>query len=350
MKNLKGFDCQGKKILLRCDFNVPLSEQGNILDDFRIKQSLATIEYLQKNKAMVILLSHLGRPQEDKSNLEKYSLRPIAFRIEELLKVKVKFLSYCIGSEAKQEIGKMKPGEIVLLENLRFHKEEEENDSDFAKELAFLGDIYINDAFAVCHRKHASIVGIPEYLVSGQGLLLEKEIKILTDLIKNPKRPLISIIGGKKAETKARFINKVSEIADFVLINEILNKEIEEKGIILNNPQKIIRPIDNIDTFDIGPKTIGLFKEKIKKAKTVFWSGPLGKIEDKKYRNGSEQIVKAIIENNVFSIVGGGETVEFIHESGESLKFNHLSTGGGAMLAFLSGEELPGLEALKYGS
>jgi len=262
----------------------------------------------------------------------------------------VRFLSDCIGNEVKKEIDKMELGEIVLLENLRFHKQEEENDSDFAKELASLGDIYINDAFAVCHRKHASIVGIPQYLVSGQGLLLEKEIKILTDLIKNPKRPLISIIGGKKAETKARFINKISEIADFVLINEVLDKEIEEKGIILNNPQKIIRPIDNIDTFDIGPKTIELFKEKIKKAKTVFWSGPLGKIEDKEYRNGSEQIAKAIIESNVFSIMGGGETIEFINQSGESSKFNHLSTGGGAMLSFLSGEELPGLQALKYGS
>ncbi len=347
MKSLKDFNCHGKKILLRCDFNIPLSEQGNILDDFRIKQTLPTIEYLKERGVKVILISHLNRPEGKEL---KYSLRVVGVRLQELLGFNVRFLSDCIGDEVKKEIDKMELGEIVLLENLRFHKQEEENDSDFAKELASLGDIYINDAFAVCHRKHASIVGIPQYLVSGQGLLLEKEIKILTDLIKNPKRPLISIIGGKKAETKARFINKISEIADFVLINEILDKEIEEKGIILNNPQKIIRPIDNIDTFDIGPKTIELFKEKIKKAKTVFWSGPLGKIEDKEYRNGSEQIAKAIIESNVFSIMGGGETIEFINQSGESSKFNHLSTGGGAMLSFLSGEELPGLQALKYGS
>ena len=347
MKNLREFECKDKKILVRCDFNVPLSEQGNILDDFRIKQSLPTIEYLQRNKAKVILLSHLGRPQGDKLNINKYSLKPIAARIEELLKTKVKFLPDCIGGEVRQEVGKIKAGEIVLLENLRFHKEEEENDSGFAKELASLGDIYVNDAFAVCHREHASVVAITQYLPSGQGFLLEKEIKILNGLLENPQKPLVAIVGGKKIETRLKLIDRIAEIADWVLVGGLLEREIKEKNIKLKVPEKIIVAVDNVEGLDIGPRTINLFREKIKSAKTVFWSGSLGKTEDEKFQKGSREIISAIIKSKAFSIAGGGETVKFINQLGESSKFNHLSTGGGAMLAFLSGEELPGIKALE---
>ncbi len=345
MKGLKDFDCQGKKILLRCDFNVPLSEQGNILDDFRIKQALPTIKYLIEKRAKILLISHLNRPRGKEL---KYSLKVVGKRFQELLGTNVKFLSDCIGPIVKQEIDKMESNEIVLLENLRFHKEEKENNPEFAKKLADLADIYINDAFSVCHRTHASVVGITKHIISGQGLLLEKEIKVLEEIIENPKTPLIAIFGGKGDGFRA--INKISERVDFILINELIDKEIKKRKIVFKNPEKIISPIDDIDTFDIGPQTIDLFKEKIKKAKTVLWSGPLGKIEDKEYRNGSEQIAKAIIESGAFSIIGGGETMEFINQLGLSSKFNHISTGGGAMLSFLAGERLPGIEALKkYG-
>ena len=345
MKGLKDFDCQGKKILLRCDFNVPLSEQGNILDDFRIKQALPTIKYLIEKRAKILLISHLNRPRGKEL---KYSLKVVGKRLQELLRTNVKFLSDCIGPIVKQEIDKMESNEIVLLENLRFHKEEKENNPEFAKKLADLADIYINDAFSVCHREHASVAGIAQHIISGQGLLLEKEIKVLEGIIENPKTPLIVIFGGKGDGFKA--ISKILNKADLILINELIEKEIDKRKIVFKNPEKIIGPIDSINTFDIGPKTISLFKEKIKKAKTIFWSGPLGKIEEEKYRNGSEEITKAIISSKAFSIAGGGETMEFINQLGLSSKFNHLSTGGGAMLSFLADEKLPGIEALrKYG-
>jgi len=243
----------------------------------------------------------------------------------------------------------MQPGEILLLENLRFHKEEEEGDLDFAKELSKLGDIYINEAFSVCHRSHASIVGLPRYLPSGAGLLLEKEIEVLTNLMEGPEKPLLAIIGGKKVETKVKLIDKISEISDSVLIGGLIKKEIEEKKIKLKNPQKIISPVDNILTFDIGPKTIEHFKEKISKAKTIFWNGPLGMTEEEEFTKGSKEIAKAIIESGAFSIVGGGETIEFINRIGLIDKFSYVSTGGGAMLAFLAGEKLPGIAALEEG-
>ncbi|PIV12836.1 MAG: phosphoglycerate kinase [Candidatus Nealsonbacteria bacterium CG03_land_8_20_14_0_80_36_12] len=367
LKSLSNFDVQEKRVLLRCDFNVPLDEKGNILDDFRIKKSLPTIEYLIEKGAKPVLLSHLGRPKKG----QRFSLKPVALRLEELLKRKVypvksfteskrkspilfnrvKFLDDCIGEKVEKEIEKMKAGEIILLENLRLHKEEEENDKGFAQELAKLGEIFINDAFSVCHREHASIVGIAKFLASGTGFLLEKEIKTLGNLLKSPKKPLISLVGGKKVESKVKLVDKISEISDLVLIGSLIKAEIEKKKISLKYPQKIVKPIDCI--FDgerclsIGPKTVHLFKEKIEKAKTIFWSGPFGKIEEKKYSKASKDIAKAIVESRAFSVVGGGETVEFVNKIGLAEKFNYVSTGGGAMLAFLSGEKLPGIEALK---
>lgn len=344
MKTIREFDLNNKKVLVRCDFNVPLSEKGEILNDFRIKQTLPTIEYLTRKKAKAILLSHL----EDKS--QKFSLKPVAKRLKALLKKEVRFLNDCIGEKIKREIEKTKAGEIVLLENLRLYKEEEENDAHFAKSLASLGDLYINDAFAVCHRAHASVVGIPKYLPFGAGFLFEKELKILTNLIKRPQKPLLAIIGGEKIETKAKLIDKISRIADFVLIGGLIKKELDEKKIKLKYPQKILEPIDSRGNGrDIGPKTINLFREKIEKAKTIFWNGPLGQTEKEKFSQGSEKIAKAIIESKAFSVAGGGETVEFINRLGLVKKFNHLSTAGGAMLAFLSGEKLPGIAALKHG-
>lgn len=347
MKTLKDFDLREKRILVRCDFNVPLDDQGNILDDFRVKETLPTIEYLIKERAMIILMSHLGRPKgEVQDNLR---LEPVRKKLSQLLGLEIKMAPDCTGGEVEKMVKEMKPGEIVLLENLRFRKEEEENDENFSRELAKLAKIYINDAFAVCHRAHASVVGVAKLLPSGIGFLLEKEITILKKMMENPEKPLIAIIGGKKVETKARVINKISEVADFILISGLIKKEIETKGTILSHVEKIVKPVDEYgEGRDIGPKTIEIFKEKIKAAKTVFWSGPFGKIEEEEFARGTKEIAEAIIESGVFSIVGGGETVDFIGNLGLISKFNHVSTGGGAMLSFLAGEELPGLEVLKW--
>ena len=374
MKTLKEFKLKNKRVLVRCDFNVPLDQRrGIILDDFRIKETIPTIEYLTKKGAKIILMTHLGRPEG--RVVESLRLTPIQDRLMEYLDLSVTKTQDCIGKEVEDWTNEMQSGEILLLENLRFHKEEEENDENFAKELSRLGDIYINDAFGASHRAHASIVGVPKYLPSGAGFLLEKEINILTDLIKRPKEPLVAIIGGAKAEEKVRLINNFSEIADFVLIGGLIKREIKDynppttsevpsrrvvggsesrsrserasKNIQLKHPKKIVEPIDEIEGKDIGPETVNIFKKKISQAKTIFWNGPLGKIEEKRFLKGTEEIAKAIIKSGAFSVVGGGETVEFINKIGLVDKFNHISTGGGAMLEFLSGEKLPGIESLK---
>lgn len=341
---------QNKKVILRCDFNVPLeqakiaspsflSSKMKILDDFRIRQALPTIQYLIKKNARIILMSHLAG---------NFSLKPIAERLGRLLQRKVKFLDDCVGEKVKKSIENMNAREIVLLENLRLHKGEEKNDANFALDLAKLGDVYINDAFGVCHRAHASVVGIPKYLPSAPGFLLKKEIKALTSLLKFYKKPLIAIVGGKKVETKAKLINKISEIADFVLIGDMIAKELKDKKIKLKYPFKIVSPCDKSGRArDISPETVNLFKNKIRSAKTIFWTGPLGMVEKKEYQRGSLQIARAIAKKRIFSVVGGGETIWFLGKNKLISKFSHASTGGGAMLAFLSGEKMPGLEALK---
>jgi phosphoglycerate kinase len=344
-KTLRDFDVIGKRILVRADFNVPLSAEGEILDDFRIKKTIPTIQYLIEGGAKVILMSHLGRPQGEV--VESLRMNPVQNRLMEYLDLSITKAPDCVGEGIERWTKEMLPGEILLLENLRFHKEEEENNENFARELSRLGDIYINDAFGVSHRAHASIVGIPKFLPSAAGFLLEREIQVLSDLIKKPEKPLVAIIGGAKVEKKAKFIDKISEIADFVLINGLIQKEAKEKNIQFKHPEKIIEPIDGVQGNDIGPKTINLFREKISQAKTVFWNGPLGMIEKEEFSEGTKVIAQAIIESGAFSVVGGGETVYLFQRIGLIESFNHVSTGGGAMLAFLSGESLPGLEVLK---
>lgn len=346
MKTLKDFNFKNKRVLIRCDFNVPLNDQGEILDDFRIKQSIPTIEYLIKEGAKVILMSHLGRPGG--KVVEKLRLTPIQTRLMEYLDVSVTKAPKCTGVDLENWTHQMQAGEVFLLENLRFYREELENNIKFASEIAKLGDIYINDAFATCHRNQASVISLPKYLPHGLGLLLEKEIEFLNKIIKNPKRPLVAIIGGKKVErTKLNLINRFSEQGDWVLIGGLIKKGIKDKNIKLHYPQKVIQPVDEVLGLDISQKTINLFKEKISEAKTIFWDGVLGKTEEKEFQVGSEAIARAIIASRAFSVIGGGETVLFINRLGLSDKFNHVSTGGGAMLTFLSGEKLPGLEALK---
>ncbi len=345
MKTLKDFNFKGKRVLVRCDFNVPLSNEGIVLDDFRIKETIPTIEYLIKKGAKVILISHLGRPEG--KVVEQLRLTPIQNKLMEYLDLSIVKTPDCLGPEIEEWIAKMQAGEILLLENVQFNPGEKENDLDFAKTLASYADIFIMEAFGQAHRNYASIASLPKYLPSGVGFLLEEEIKVLTNLRENPEKPLIAIIGGAKVKTKAKLINKISEIADFVLIGGLVRKEVKEKGIVPNYPQKIIEPVDEIEGKDIGPKTIEIFKEKISLAKTIFFNGVVGMIEKEEFSKGTKKVLEAIIESKAFSVIGGGETVEFVNKLSLAPKFNHLSTGGGAMIAFIAGEKLPGIEALK---
>jgi len=345
MKTLPDFNFKNKRVLVRCDFNVPLSGQGEILDDFRIKQTIPTIEYLIKKEAKVILMSHLGRPEG--KVVEGLRLTPIQEKLMEYLDLSVTKAPDCVGKEVEEWVREMEPGEILLLENLRFHKEEEKGEENFTKNLAKLGDIFINEAFSVCHRSQASVVGITKYLPSGAGFLLEKEIEILSQIIKNPERPLIVIIGGSKVKDKAKVIGKFLEIGDWILVGNLVAKEIREKEMTMKNLEKIIFPVLNGQILDLDKKTIENFKEKIKMAKTIFWAGPLGKIEEKKYQKGTREIARAIIKSRAFSVVGGGDTIEFLNKAKVIEKFNHISTGGSALLEFLAEEKLPGIEALE---
>ena len=344
MKTLKDFSVIDRRVLVRCDFNVPLDEKGNILDDFRIRQTLPTIKYLVDNKAKIILMSHLGEPGG--KVVPELKLDVVAEKLAEYLKFPIGKEDDCIGPDAETESNKLEPGRILLLENLRFHKEEMDNDPDFAKKLSYLGDIYVNDAFGVCHRDQASVTGVPQNLSSCAGLLLEKEIESLDRVIKNPEKPMIAIVGGTKVETKSKFINSISKVADYVIISGLIAKEVAEKNIKFEFPEKIIIPTGQLDALDINDESIKMFQEKIMQAKTILWNGPFGKFEEKEYVKGTLAIAKAIIDSGAFSVVGGGETVEFLNKQSMIDKFSHVSTGGGAMLQYLSGDSLPGLDAL----
>ncbi len=346
MRTLKEFDVKNKKVLVRCDFDVPLSKEGGISDVFRIKQSISTIDYLVKEGAKVILISHLGRPKG--TTVDSLRMNPVAKELSELLARPVVKLDDCVGPEVENAVNAMKAGEVILLENVRFHKEEEENDSNFAGQLAKLGDLYVNNAFADSHRDHASITGINKYLPSAAGFTLATEIKVLSGLINDPKKPLVVIIGGAKVEeTKLKVIDRFSDLAQAFLLGGLVAKEIKDKNVKLRNPEKIVWPKDETGGGkDIGPETMRSFKDKISLAKTVFWNGPLGLIEEEEFSLGSKQIAEDIIESKAFSVVGGGDTVGFINRLGLAEKFGYVSTGGGAMMEFLAGEELPGIKAL----
>jgi 3-phosphoglycerate kinase len=345
MKSLKDFSVAGKRILLRCDFNVPLDEKGNILDDFRIKQTLPTIKYLIDNNAKIILMSHLGEP--DGKVVKGLKLDKVAEKLSGYLNFSITKLDDCVGPEVESGVNKLSEGEVLLLENLRFHKEEIDNDLEFAKKLSYLGDVYVNDAFGVCHRNNASITGVPQFLPSCAGLLLEKEITTLDKVMNNPEKPMVVLVGGKKVETKSKFINNISGVADFVIVSGLIAKEVSEENIEFEFPKKIVNPLGDLDGPDISEESIKMFCEKIILAKTILWNGPFGKFEDRKYVKGTLAIAKAIINSGAFSVVGGGETVEFLNKQGIIDKFSHVSTGGGAMLSYLAGEDMPGLKAIE---
>jgi 3-phosphoglycerate kinase len=350
MKTVKDFEYKGKRVLVRLDVNVPV-EHGVIQDDFRIASSVPTIAYISEQGGRCVLLAHFGRPKgiRQPADQKDLSLRPIAAHLEKLLRKPVMFITDPVGEKVAEKIRKMKPGEIAMLENIRFYPGEEENNAEFAEQLANLGDIYINDAFGVNHRAHASVAGIPKYLPSAMGLLLEKEVQALEKVSKRPEKPLVVAVGGAKVENKASFLNTISRHADAILLGDLLTKEVREKGVIVSPNAELVYALDGVDgTFDLGPKTIAAFQEKIAAAKTIFWAGPLGMVEKEKYEKGSLAIAEAIIQSGAYAVAGGGDLAAFLGKHNLREKFDHVSTGGGAMLAFLSGETLPGLKALGY--
>lgn len=345
MRTVKDLIVKGKRVLIRCDFKVPLNQEGDILDDFKIRSIVPTIQYLIGMGAKIILMSHLGEPNG--RIVEELKFDKIQENLLKHLDLSITKAKDCVGTEIEKWTKRMQAGEILLLENLRFHQEEEKGDLGFAKKLAKLGDIFLNDAFASSHRNHASFK-VAKYLPCGAGLLLEKEVKALNQVKDNPVSPLVVILAGqaKGIETKMKLINSISKKADFILLGNLVADELQKRNFKPDFPDKVIFPLDSIEGLDIGPETIKLFKQKILGARTIFWSGPLGKIEEEPFSRGSEEIIKTILKSKAFSVAGGGETCWFIDKLGLAKKFSHLSTGGDALLLFLSGEKLPGIEML----
>ncbi|MCM8791716.1 MAG: phosphoglycerate kinase [Candidatus Omnitrophica bacterium] len=384
---LKDVVLKNLNVLMRVDFNVPLDDSLNITDDTRIRASIPTINYiLERKPKKIILMSHLGRP-EGKRAL-KYSLRPVAKRLEDILGQKVKFLDDCIGEKIRREIENASE-KIILLENLRFYPEEEENDSAFSRQLACLGDIFVNDAFGAAHRAHASTEGITHYLKSVAGLLLEKEIQYLGETLQNPVKPFMVILGGAKVSDKIGVINNLLPKCDIILIGggmaytflyalnkKIGNSKLERdklsiaKDILKKGEQlkkDLVLPIDHLVVdkiekgissqiveeipegkiaVDIGPKTVEEFKNRLKNAKTIIWNGPLGVFEIDDFAKGTYEVASFIADLPATTIIGGGDTVSAVKKFKLEEKMTHISTGGGASLEFMEGKILPGIKAL----
>lgn len=393
-KTVKDLDVRGKKVLVRVDFNVPLSkeEKGKIADDARIKAALPTINYLSENGAKVILMSHLGRPKGEAN--PDFSLKPVAEYLANEYKDKFTFIpsDVVVDEKVKEEVNKLSDGQIALLENTRYRKEETKNGEDFAKELASLADLYVNDAFGTSHRAHASNVGVASILPSAVGFLIEKEIEVMGKALEAPDHPFVSILGGAKVSDKIGVIENLITKVDTILIGggmaytflKAMGKEIgksllEEDKMDLSleliekakaNGVEILLPVDvviadkieaGVDTeivdiddipvdkeaLDIGPKTAKLFAEKIKAAKTVVWNGPMGVFEIKEFSNGTNEVAKALADSDAVTIVGGGDSALAIEMAGLKDKITHVSTGGGASLEFLEGKALPGITAIE---
>lgn len=334
MKSIKSLNFIDKNVLVRCDLNVPLDTKGNILDDFKIREALPTIQYLLDKHAKIILAGHLGEPNG--KVVLNLKMDKVAEKLSEYLNSSIMKTDNCVGPEIETYTNKLQVGNILLLENLRFHKEEEDGDLEFAKKLSFLCDIFINDAFSECHKIYASTAGVPQYLSSGAGLLLEKEINNLNKIIQNPEKPLVVIIGGEIEETKLKFIDTISKVADWVMVSGLIKGELIKKEILFKHQDKIIGPVNFMDNPDIDENTIKIFKEKIMQAKTVVL-----------YDIINLDIANAIVESKAFSVAGGKMLIEFLLKQGLTSKFSHISAGGQSMLKYLNGDELPGLVLLK---
>lgn len=389
-KTIKDVELTGKKVLVRCDFNVPLDENKNITDNRRIVGALPTIKYLLENNCKVILCSHLGRPKGEVK--KEFSLEPVTKELSRLLNKEVKLADDIIGESAKELTANMQNGEIVLLENVRFDSREEKNDLEFAKELASLAEIYVNDAFGTAHRAHASTAGVEEFLPAVAGFLMEKELNFLGKTLENPERPFMAILGGKKVSDKIGVIDSLLEKVDTLMIgggmaytffkamgynvgNSIceldkldlaknLMEKAKAKGVKLmlpvdtkvgkefdaNTESKVVKYTeipDGWEGFDIGNETIKLYEEELSKAKTVIWNGPVGLFEFDQFAIGTNSIAKYLGDlNDVTTIIGGGDSAAAIEKLGIGDKFTHISTGGGASLEFLEGKKLPGVECL----
>jgi len=384
-KMLTDLDVKGKKVLVRVDFNVPISD-GKVGDDTRIQAALPTIKYLLENDAAVILCSHLGRPKGEPD--PAFSLKPVADYLGTLLDVPVKFAEDCVGETAQKAAEDLAPNEVLVLENTRFHAGEKANDPEMAKELASLADLFVNDAFGSAHRAHASTAGVADYLPAAAGFLLEKEIKYLGNAIAEPERPFVAILGGAKVSDKIGVIDNLIKKADRILIgggmantffkaqgyamaDSLVEDEVLDtaKELLDMAGGKLVLPVDVViaDAFDanaadkimdvgdvpagwrildIGPRTVEAFSDIIKKAGTVVWNGPMGVFELDKFAKGTFEVAKAIAESDATGIVGGGDSASAIKKSGLEDKITHISTGGGASLEMLEGKMLPGLAAL----
>jgi len=389
-KTVRDIDLQGKKVLVRCDFNVPMDENKNITDNRRIVAALDTIKYLLEKNCKIILCSHLGRPKGEVN--PKYSLAPVANELSKLLGKEVKLAKDVVGEDAKSLTTSMSEGDIVLLENVRFEPGEEKNDEELSKKFASLAEVYVNDAFGTAHRAHSSTTGVASYLPAVSGFLIEKELKFLGSALENPERPFVAILGGAKVSDKIGVIDSLLEKVDTLIIGggmaytffksmgyevgnslceldkldlaKSLMEKAKAKGV------KLMLPIDNkvgkefsndteskfvnsteIPTdwegLDIGPKTVELYAEELKKAKTVVWNGPLGAFEMSQFAEGTNAIAKILSEVEATTIVGGGDSAAAVEKAGLAPKFTHISTGGGASLEFLEGKKLPGIEALQ---
>ena len=389
-KTVRDIDVKGKKVLVRCDFNVPQDENGNITDNRRIVSALDTIKYLLENNAKVILCSHLGRPKGEFK--PEFSLKPIAEELSKLLGKEVKLAKDVIGENAQELVNNLAEGEAILLENVRFHREETDNDPEFSKKLASFAEIFVNDAFGTAHRAHASTAGVADYLPAVSGFLIEKELNFMGDALNNPQRPFMAILGGRKVSDKIGVIEALLEKVDTLMIggamaytffkamgysvgNSIceldkldLAKELMEKA--KQKGVKLMLPVDTrvgkefkADTeskvvayteipdewegFDIGDETIKMYVEELSKAKTVVWNGPVGLFEFDQFAVGTNSLAKALGDLDAVTIIGGGDSAAAIEKLGIADKFSHISTGGGASLEFLEGKKLPGIECLQ---
>ena len=389
-KTVKDIDLKGKKVFVRCDFNVPMDENQNITDNTRIVAALPTIKYLLEQNCKIILASHLGRPKGEVK--PEFSLKPVAKELSKQLGKEVIMANDVIGEDAMSKASNLKEGEIMLLENVRFHREETDNNPEFAKKLASMAEIFVNDAFGTAHRAHASTTGIADYIPGVAGFLIEKELKFLGNAINNPERPFVAILGGAKVSDKIGVIDSLLDKVDTLMIGggmaytffkaqgyKVGNSlcEVEKTGLALQAMEKakekgvkLLLPIDTKigkefkpDTesktvawteipdewegFDIGEKTIEMFKKELQNAKTVIWNGPLGLFEFEQFAIGTNEIAKTLAELDATTIIGGGDSAAAVTKAGLADKMTHISTGGGASLEFLEGKKLPGIECLQ---
>lgn len=388
-KTVRDIDVRGKKVLIRCDFNTPIDENGHLTDERRIQGALPTLRYLITSGAAVIVVSHLGRPKGQVN--PKYTLTPVAKRLAELLKLPVSLAQDVIGPDADRLCAEIQPGQIVMLENVRFHKEEEKNDPVFSQKLASYADVYVNDAFGTSHRAHSSTAGVAAYLPAVCGFLIEKEISVIGKALTNPARPFVAITGGAKVSDKIGVVNALIDQCDTVIIggamsytflralsgrlgtspceldkldlaSGILVRAMEE-NVRLALPEDLVatetfaadaqphivpsRQVpDNMGGMDMGPKTIEKFKKYLKDAGTVVWNGPLGVFEFEQFATSTREIARAVAESGAVSIIGGGDSAAAIEQLGFSDRVTHISTGGGASLELIEGKELPGIACL----